>query len=557
MRILDRLHFAGEDPRVRRYLLPTRIVWQQGDIRGAEQLLQQQSVQIAIQKTAPITMKNGEDGLKASVVLDFGVEMNGGIRILSADSAQWRELRHIRLVFGESVAEAMGEIGQKCATNDHAMRDMEVGIPFASDQEFGQMGFRFVRIELVEPNAELRLKSIMAVFVYRELEYLGDFSCDDNRLCEIYNTAAYTCHLNMQTMLWDGIKRDRLVWVGDMHPEMLTIRSVFGAHPIVEESMNFAMGEVEPPKWMNGMPTYSMWLVLVMWDWYWYTGNLSFLKQRHAYIISLLQQLESLVDENGADHIPEYFLDWPTRDKPAAVSGGRSLLRMALKTGARVAALLKDTALADTCEQKFERMTAKTEEHGGFKQVAAFQVLSGVANIHDVAELLKKDGAHGLSTYLCYYTLSVLAEGGCRDEAIAQLRDYFGAMLDCGATTFWEDFDLDWTKTPGRIDEPVPDGGYDLHGDNGQHCYIGHRHSLCHGWASGPVPFLVEQVLGIRIVEPGCRQIEIAPHLGRLQWAKGAFPTPHGVLHISHQKRPDGSVDTKIEAPNGVRVILK
>ena len=35
--------------------------------------------------------------------------------------------------------------------------------------------------------------------------------------------------LNMQDCLWDGIKRDRLVWIGDMHPETMSILAVFGA----------------------------------------------------------------------------------------------------------------------------------------------------------------------------------------------------------------------------------------------------------------------------------------------------------------------------------------
>jgi alpha-L-rhamnosidase len=39
---------------------------------------------------------------------------------------------------------------------------------------------------------------------------------------------ADTVHLCMQDYLWDGIKRDRLVWIGDMHPEVSTINAVFG-----------------------------------------------------------------------------------------------------------------------------------------------------------------------------------------------------------------------------------------------------------------------------------------------------------------------------------------
>ena len=34
----------------------------------------------------------------------------------------------------------------------------------------------------------------------------------------------------MQEYLWDGVKRDRLVWLGDMHPEVMTVQSVFGGN---------------------------------------------------------------------------------------------------------------------------------------------------------------------------------------------------------------------------------------------------------------------------------------------------------------------------------------
>jgi hypothetical protein len=209
----------------------------------------------------------------------------------------------------------------------------------------------------------------------------------------------------MQTMLWDGIKRDRLVWIGDMHPEMLTIRSVFGWQPIVEDSMDFAMQQAVLPQWMNGIPTYSMWWVLLMWDWYWYTGNLSFLHDRIGYMTNLLWQLAGLVDEDGSDHIPNYFLDWPTHGTAAGVSGSRGILRMALQTGARIAALFGDMALSEACERKGALMNRQTEDHGGFKQAAAFLALSGAITVEEAANgLLRKDGARGLSTFLSYYT---------------------------------------------------------------------------------------------------------------------------------------------------------
>jgi hypothetical protein len=165
------------------------------------------------------------------------------------------------------------------------------------------------------------------------------------------------------------------------------------------------------------------------------------------------------------------------------------------------------------------------------------------------------DGAKRMSTFYGYYVLQARAKAGDIRGALDCVREYWGAMLDLGATTFWEDFDLEWTANAARIDELVPRGKKDIHGDFGAHCYKGFRHSLCHGWASGPTAWLSEHVLGVRVLEPGCTVVRIAPRLGDLVWAEGAFPTPKGVIRIRHDKGADGKVRSKVEAPKGVRVV--
>jgi hypothetical protein len=132
---------------------------------------------------------------------------------------------------------------------------------------------------------------------------------------------------------------------------------------------------------------------------------------------------------------------------------------------------------------------------------------------------------------------------------------YWGGMLDVGATTFWEGFNLEWTQNAGRIDELVPRGMKDIHGDFGEHCYVGFRHSLCHGWAGGPTAWLSRHVLGVEPVAPGCSKITIKPHLGRLAWAKGTFPTPHGPVSINVHKSADGTLQVDYTAPPGVEVV--
>jgi hypothetical protein len=129
-------------------------------------------------------------------------------------------------------------------------------------------------------------------------------------------------------------------------------------------------------------------------------------------------------------------------------------------------------------------------------------------------------------------------------------------MLDLGATTFWEDFDIRWAENACRLDEVCTGGKSDIHGDNGNYCYVGYRHSLCHGWSSGPVPFLTEHVLGVKVTGAGCSKIEITPHLGDLAWAEGSIATPMGKVSIAHSKQPDGTVKTEVDAPAGIEIVL-
>ena len=128
-------------------------------------------------------------------------------------------------------------------------------------------------------------------------------------------------------------------------------------------------------------------------------------------------------------------------------------------------------------------------------------------------------------------------------------------MLDLGATSFWEDFNVDWIENASRIDQIVPEGKVDLHATYGAYCYKGFRQSLAHGWASGPTPWLTEHVLGIQVLAPGCKIIKIEPHLGNLKFAEGTFPTPFGILKVKHIKLLNGKIKSTINAPAGIKIV--
>lgn len=549
------------EDRVKEYIFPKKIVKYSESVENPSNLLIEKELQIATVERDLIFVKG-----KGFIILDFGEEMYGGVRILSKACQTSKEEKGetpVRLRFGESLTECCVELGEKNATNNHALRDFVIHLESHSDMEFGNTGFRFLRLDFLSETTVLSIKSVVACSVYRNLEKKGSFICSDERLNEIYNTAVKTVSLCMQSMLWDGIKRDKLVWIGDMHPEMLSIRAIYGFDKCIEQGLTHAVNQFKLPEFINMKPSYSMWFVIILHDWYMQNGNIEFVKNNLDYVEDLFKLLSTQVDEQGKMHLKGYFFDWPSHDSTNSNEGGsinsiigvKALFLISLKYAIEMFKIAnKDYSFL---VELINKLNSYNEGEATNKQALAFTVLSGQNNdIHKIAKILKEGNSKGFSTFMSYYILKVIAKSKDIESALNILKEYFGGMLDKGATTFWEDFDIEWLKNTCRIDEFPKKGEEDIHGDKGGYCYKGFRHSLCHGWSSGAIPFLTEFVLGVKIKEPNCNTVEIIPNLAGLSFAKGKYPTPYGIIEIEHKKVGD-KVVSKIIAPKKIKIICE
>ena len=572
--------FAGdeelfrEDILTRTYITPKQVFWTSSatSVRDAQLLLKPNTGQSDIFASGMCQLVNkGSD--KASIILDFGKEIHGGLKIVISTVSPART-PVFRVRFGESVSETCSELntttslvetGSKevmdlknnTATNDHAMRDMELTCPYYGSIEIGSTGYRFVRLDLLTDDMLVNLKEVTAILRYRDIPYEGSFNCSDQRLNDIWMTGAYTVHLNMQEYIWDGIKRDRLIWLGDMHPETSTISYVFGEDESVYSSLDLAVKQYPLPNYFNGMSAYSMWYLIMQYDWYMHFGNIDFLRKHGDYIKGLVDLIDTKVDAEGNDELGGgRFLDWPSSPNEKGVhSGYRALIVWAMNDAAKLCRILGDEPQAKKAEAIVARLNKKIMPSNNLKQAEGLMAIAGLKSAEDAAKAILEGGPKGFSTFYGYYMLQALAMDGKYAEALDIISKFWGGMLDLGATTFWEDFNLDWVDNVGRIDEFVPAGKKDIHGDFGAYCYPGFRHSFCHGWASGPTAWMSQHVLGIEPLEPGCRKVSVKPHLGNLEWAEGTCPTPMGNIYVKHVRQADGSVKSIIKAPKGVKVV--
>ena len=548
--MLKKIHFDDTDTRVKKYLIPSKILLTKGGWHGEERLLHYKNRQISTHEPEVTTMISTEEE-KAGILLDFGTELHGGVSI-SLFRIRTGEEAKFRICFGESAGEALSHIGEKNATNDHGMRDFEFTSKSWTVSEYGATGFRFVYLELLTPG-KVHLKTVQAAMVYQPYEYIGSFESDDERLNLIYDTAAYTCHLCLQNELWDGIKRDRLVWIGDLAPELKTVKYVWGDVPQIYNGLAFSSHNTVLPTWINGIATYSLWWLINLEEWVYYTGKREYLQEQKEYTVRLIRQILENVDENG-DFTASDFIDWPSKGFPAAKAGARALLIFAMCACEKILSVLGEDALKAECEMVRKLAESQRKSCGDLKQIAALLLLADIAN-EDSVKCLQNGGAEGFSTFMSYYILKGMTQCCSEEEIMDTLKTYYGAMLDLGATTFWEDFDMKWTENACRLDEICKEGQTDIHGDHGKYCYQGFRHSLCHGWSSGPVAFLTEYVLGIQIIGEGCTKIAINPHLGSLKHVRGSIATPFGKLKVEHVKNNDGTIITKVDAPQGVEIL--
>lgn len=538
---------TGASEFVSQYIVPNRVVLTGGPVQNADILLKEYVGQVHTDEREYTSFMKG-----GYVLLDFGKEIQGGLQIVRTMSGPNKAVR-FKVTLGESVSEAMSDVDApgSTATNQHSSRDFVAYVPWLGSVEIGDSGFRFARLELLDDPVDLI--AVRAVAKYRDIPYLGSFKCSDERIQKIWDTGAYTVHLCMQDFLWDGIKRDRLVWIGDMHPEVMTVGTVFGDHEVVRKSLDYVRDKTAPTGWMNGICSYSLWWIIIQHHLYQWYGDKEYLEAQKDYAWKLLDTILSNLDGSKEAYRQGRFIDWPSNDLPDVIHAGLQALSVrALDAGTDIALWLGDEEVRKKCSEAAAHLRTYVPDAVGNSQAAALLAISGMMDPCEAAKIIVDNGPEKFTSFMGYYLLEALAEAGEYDMALDLISKYWGRMIELGATTFWEDFNYSDAKDAAPITDVVPEGKFDIHADGGAYCYVGLRHSFCHGWASGPTTWLSRHVLGIEPVGVGFRQVRIKPHLGGLDWACGTFPTPYGVIEVSHKKDADGNISSKVKLPKGV-----
>ncbi len=462
----------------------------------------------------PVSLENG--------LFDFGRQLFGYIVIQSAQKPI--------LYFGESATEAKDTANTVLEQTRELVMEGEglwrSKVPLA---------FRYAYLP------GLTLKDVLSQAVVRPGQYKGAFASSDRLLNQIWMNSAYTLRLNMHDFLLDGMKRDRLPWTGDMAMSLLVNSYTFSDKELARRSLvGLGRAGIEQTD-INGIVDYSLWWIIAQDLYQLYYGDEEHLMREWEQIQQTLKILAARTDDKGFLEVgPEdwLFIDWVNQPKWTAV---QIMWWWTQKSAVTLANRMGDTALAQKWEERSESLRkslyaeawhperkawlANPDSTNIFTRHPNFlAVVSGLTPANEaegIHDLLENPDIPAVGTpYMAGFEMIARAQLGNIDYTLEKISDYWGGMIERGATSFWEAYD------------PQQQGAE-------QYAFYGRPYakSLCHAWSSGPAAILPSQILGIKPLEDGWKRFTLSPDLGSLKWVSASVPTPQGELIVDVERK--------------------
>ncbi|MEU8821559.1 alpha-L-rhamnosidase C-terminal domain-containing protein [Actinoplanes sp. NPDC048796] len=431
-------------------------------------------------------------------------------------------------------------------------------------------GFRFVLLTLTGPGTISLSGAGVDFQAYRATprDYRGWFLSSDDQLNRMWYAGAYTVQLNMKPAglnglpderIYDGAKRDRSIWTGDLLVQGPTIINTLGdvgarylksslealfatqrADGALPGSPDFAKGRSPQGFPLFYSNNYSGYGARAAIDYYRYTGDRDYivsrlpnLRRELAYNDSFLTA-GNLVVSDDRDYwqatqtgaVTKYSIDyyillrefaWLERTVgSAALAAEHDAKAEAIKTA--VNARLWNPALGaygqstDHPDVLVEDANALALQYGFVPAARQASVLRALKTLWTPYGAILGPGLQDPTGHTIEPFGNGMETAGrfAVDDtagAFALMRRTWGPMVDKKHPLYtgglWE-----FKNSEGGVNRTTA--------------------SLAHGWAAAPTVQLTQQVLGISPDWPGYRTWSVQPRPGRLSWAQGVVPTAYG-----------------------------
>lgn len=451
------------------------------------------------------------------IVMRFGeaVDSNGHVDVDSSGVFHIRGVQTLRYIFGKR-----GEITWQ--------------------PRFCYFSFRYV--EITGAHADITLDCLTGLKLHTDLRPVSQFQCSMPILNQMEQLFRNTFTSNIHGLPTDCPAREKCGWTGDANIISDSAMTMYDGQQfwakyvedIIAARKEYGIyNNIVPGKRACGdtVPAWGTALITIPWNLYQFYGNQSVLADYYGAMADYIAYMEQNTTNYHYNRHHYELSDWCA---PYDWEPGIQFVQMSdlyyyrsLVIMEKTASLLEKTeealrygALAQKVRQAFLSDHYDWNEHTfGTQSLNAYCIEEGMypeGEDKAIAKWCADDIVRHDNHITCghigiRYIYRVLTRYGYFEllEKVLNSHTYpsFGAMLDMGATTLWESFELRF-----------------------------HGQSLSHPFKGSYCLWLYEDVLGIQKNSPGGKTFTVKPlAASMIPWAKGSVETPYGVISVDYK----------------------
>jgi alpha-L-rhamnosidase len=435
----------------------------------------------------------------------------------------------------------------------------------STKQEFTSLywrTFRYILLSIETKDEPLVVDDFYGTFTGYPFEMNARFESDNPSLQKVLDIGWRTARLCAMETYVDCPFYEQLEYIGDSRIQAMVSYYNSGDDRLARNALNLmdhsriAEGVTlsrHPSFSPQLIPSFSMWYVGMLHDYWMYRPDSSFVKEKMHGTREVLAFFNKYQQQDGSlKGVPYWlFTDWVDNQKgwsggvaPIGKDGCSAVLDLQLLLTYQVAAelehglgsqaffkeyLTRAAVLKKTIQQKYwdaaKGLYADTPEKDVFSQHAnTLAILTGMVPAKESSLLAKKmledNTLAPASIYFKYYLHLALVEAGMGNDYISWLDKWF-ENIAMGMSTWAEDSNVNGAR------------------------------SDCHAWGASPNIEFYRIVLGINTDAPGFKQVKIEPHVGNLKTVSGEMPHPLGKIMTSY-KLDGGKWNISINLPTGL-----
>jgi alpha-L-rhamnosidase len=525
-------------------------------------LVRQSTRPVDVYERKPESIKELEQG---RYIIDFGQELTGQFNM----QASGRKGDTVEIRCGEELDESTGHVRYNLRCNCTYREGWTLSGGLDTLDLFEYKAFRYV--EIIDPQQTVLPESFTAIVRHYPFD---DHACGlqtSNLLFnQIWSICKHGVKLGAQEHFVDCPTREKGQYLGDNTITTHAHMYLTGDYDLTRKALkDFALAAqhicpggmaVAPGHFMQEIADFSFQWPMQLWQYYQQSGDTRFLTQMEPIADAMIRYFDSYRRENGllADVTDKWNLvDWPEGmrdgyDFPLTrpVSLGCHNVINAFYYGALQAVKLIKEALKLPCDDITMRAYEVKEafistfynedsglfvdsEHSKHSSLHAnalplcFDLMPpGKAAEADVVRFLKEKRL-SCGVYMSYFLLKGLSRVNEYDFIYELLTSEdersWGNMVKEGATACFEAWGKEqkWNT------------------------------SLCHPWASAPIPLFIEEIIGLKPNQPGWSEIRFTPHVpAALEAIEFEMNIPAGRIHVSYK---DGL--WALQAPGSIKVV--